>query len=31
MFSNLKAQVQKMMESQAGQDAVKAVGNLLGR
>ncbi len=31
MFNNLKAQVQKMMESQAGQDAVKAVGNLLGR
>jgi dGTP triphosphohydrolase len=31
MFNNLKTQVQKMMESQAGQDAVKAVGNLLGR
>lgn len=31
LYDGLKVQVQKLMESQAGQEAAKAVGNLLGR
>ena len=31
VYDGLKTQVQKLMESQAGQEAAKAVGNLLGR
>ena len=31
LYDDLKGQVQRLMESQAGQEAAKAVGNLLGR